>query len=124
MQSGKIITLIKQVHGCTKQQAITIFLVTMLCVLHVNGAESSCEDRTTVQRYINASGDNYVSFETCLNDNSCQKGTYSQSATLHQITSVALYQGVNNNNHREVKAYWNNEQFLLKVGACITSRIN
>lgn len=61
-------------------------------------------------RYINASGDNYVTFKpTCLEDSACQNHCPTKN---YEITTVTL-SGTN----QGVRVYWSDVEVLLKVSS-------
>ena len=126
MSTALVISYEQQVFGCAclEQQTICIItiLVAMIFVQSLTMAETSCEDCTTVHRYVNAiaSGNNYVSFEPCLSDRSCQD--HCSAHDQYQITSAVAVD--NSNNEQKVKAYWNNEEVFLEVRQLSNAKIS
>ena len=96
-----------QVHCATLQLVITIVVV-ILCLIRDG---TSCEDCTTVQQHINATGENLVTFEPCLDPACLQYHCFTQ----YDIVAVNLLSSTSSQPDQEVKLYWNNLEVLLMV---------
>ena len=86
---------------------MTILVATLINYGPMGGEGSSCEECNTVQRYINASGYNYVTFEPCLSDKSCPNYCWGEYEII-EVTSM----------DREAIPHWNKKQVLLVVYKC------
>ena len=67
---------------------------------------------TVQQQYINATGDNLVTFEPCLNDPKCPNYCSSE----YEILAVKLLSNTSSEQYQEVKVCWSAAEILLKVG--------
>jgi hypothetical protein len=66
-----------------------------------------------VQQHINATGENLVTFEPCL-DPACQH----HCLTQYDIVTVSLLPNTSSQPDQEVKLYWNDVKVLLMVSCC------
>lgn len=99
-----------QVHCATLQLVITTVVV-ILCLIR-DGTSCEFEDCKTVQQHINATGENLIMFEPCLNDPDCLQ----HCLTQYDIVAVNL---TSSQPDQEVKLYWNSLEVLLMVSGCL-----